>query len=113
VRQDLVLDHGRVVVYVYGLDGHRRDLGDEDAAEGVCDGGVDADEREGRLIAREVVKLYLEALAELFEGPAVVLAGEVSGKVCRGDVGDCLLVDADRLEAECQSGQAGEGHERR
>ena len=38
------------------FDGERGDLGEEDAAEGIGDGGVNADEREGRVERFELVK---------------------------------------------------------
>lgn len=67
VGEDLILDHGGVVVDVDGLDGEGGDLGDEDAAEGVGDGGVDANEGKGRLGGGQVVELDAEVVLEGFE----------------------------------------------
>lgn len=35
--------------------------------------------------------------SEALNGKGVVFAGEVAGEICRGNVGDCLFVDANRL----------------
>jgi hypothetical protein len=43
------------------------------------------------------VELHGEGGLEAVDGEGVVFAGEVAGEVCRGDVGDCFLVDADGL----------------
>lgn len=41
--EDFVLDDGGVVVDEDVFDGKGGDFGEEDAAEGICDGGVDGD----------------------------------------------------------------------
>ena len=50
------------------LDSDRRDLSEEDAAEGISDRGVDADEREGRELVwcscSRLVELHLEGLKD-------------------------------------------------
>lgn len=97
VCEHLVLDHGGVVLDVDVLDGERRDLGDEDAAKGVSQRGVDADEGEGRIVELVAVELDGEGGSEALNGKGVVFAGEVAGEICRGNVGDCLFVDANRL----------------
>lgn len=98
VGEDLVLDDGRIVLDIDVLDGEGGYLGDEDAAEGVCDGGIDADEGEGGFVLGVVVELDAEVVCELFEVPGVVLAWVGSWIVGRGYIGDGLLVDADYLE---------------
>lgn len=50
MREHFVLDYGRVLVEKYVLNGESRDLREEDAAEGVCNGGVEADEGEGGVV---------------------------------------------------------------
>ncbi len=59
VGEHFVLDDGGVVPDVDGLDGDGGDLGDEDAAEGVGDGGVDADEGEAAVELVVFVELDL------------------------------------------------------
>lgn len=44
--EDLVLDYGRVLLDEDVLDCEGGELGEEDAAEGVCDAGVEADQGE-------------------------------------------------------------------
>lgn len=95
--EHLVLNHGGVVLDVDVLDGERRDLGDEDSSEGVGQRGVDADEGEGRIVELVAVELDGEGGSEALNGKGVVFAGEVAGEICRGNVGDCLFVDANRL----------------
>jgi len=46
MRKDLVLDDGGIVEHVHCLDCHRRDFSEEDPAEGIGDGDIDADEIE-------------------------------------------------------------------
>lgn len=81
VGQHLVLDHARVVVHEDGLDGERGDLGDEDAPEGVRDGGVDADQRELGVELLVRVELDLEVLAEVFLVPSMLLVRKVVGEI--------------------------------
>jgi hypothetical protein len=64
VREDLILDHRRVVLDKDVLNGERRDLGEEDAAEGVGERGVDADEGEGGMQRVILVKGDVETVAE-------------------------------------------------
>lgn len=97
MREHLVLNHGGVVLDVDVLDGERRDLGDEDSSEGVGQRGVDADEGEGRIVELVAVELDGEGGSEALNGKGVVFAGEVAREICRGNVGDCLFVDANRL----------------
>lgn len=59
VGEHFVLDDGGVVPDVDGLDGDGGDFGDEDAAEGVGDGGVDADEGEAAVELFVFVELDL------------------------------------------------------
>lgn len=59
MSEDFVLDDGGVVVYVDGLDGDGGDFGDEDAAEGVCNGSIDTDEGETRIELFVFVELDL------------------------------------------------------
>ena len=59
MREYFVLDDGGVIPYVDGLDGDGGDLGDEDAAEGVCYGSVYADEGEATIILFVLVELDL------------------------------------------------------
>ena len=98
MTEHLVLDHRGVVPHEDVLDGQRRDVGDHDAAEGVGDGGVDADERELSLIWVVLVEFYAHALAELFDVPRVVLAGVKAGEVGGCDIGDGFGVDVDGLD---------------
>ena len=60
--EDFVGHDGGVVVDVDVFDGKGRDLGKEDAAEGVGDGGVDVDEGEGGFEREVAVELDLEGL---------------------------------------------------
>lgn len=97
VAEDLVLDDARVVVHPDVLDGEGRDLGDHDAPEGVCDGGVEPDEAEGGIVLTVLVEDDLELLAKGLEVPRVGLAGVVAGEVGRGYVCDCFCIDVDDL----------------
>lgn len=60
--QDLVLDDGGVLVDEHVFYGERGEFGEEDAAEGVGYGGVDADEGEDGFIGGVGVELDVEAL---------------------------------------------------
>lgn len=100
VGEHLILNDGGVVLYEDVFDGERWDLGDEDAAEGVCERGVDADEGEGSVVGLVAVELDGKGGLEVLDGEGVVFAGEVAGEICGGDVGDCLFVDADGLEGK-------------
>lgn len=101
MREDLVLDHGGVVMHEHGVDGEGRDLGDQDAAEGVGNRGVDADERELRFELLVLVPLDLEVSAEDFLVPGLLFVGVVIGVIGRDCVGYCLLVYAHDL-VECK-----------
>lgn len=81
VAQDLILDDGRVVVNPHVLNGQRGDFGDQDAAEGVGDGGVDADQREGGVVLAVLVEDDTELRAEDIQVPGMVFAGVVAGEV--------------------------------
>lgn len=96
--EDLILDDGGVVLYKDVFDGESWDLGDEDAAKGVCERGVEADEGEGSVVGLVSVELDGEGGLELLNGEGVVFAGEVAGEICGRDVGDCLFVDANGLD---------------
>lgn len=98
VAENFVLDHRGVVPHENVLDGQGGNVGDHDAAEGVGDGGIDADERELSLIGVVLVEHYADALAELFDIPGVVLAGVETGEVGGCDIGDSFGVDVDGLE---------------
>lgn len=100
VGEHLVLDDRGVVLYEDVFDGQGWDLGDEDAPEGVCERGVDADEGEGGVVGLVSVELDGEGGLELLNGEGVVFAREVTGEVCGRDIGDCLFVDANRLDKE-------------
>lgn len=97
VGEHLVLDDRGIVLDVDVLDGEGGDLGQQDAAEGVGDGGVDAYERKGGQELVVLVEVDGEAGAEPVDAEGVVFAGEVARVVCRGVVGDRLEVDVDRL----------------
>ena len=103
VAENFVLDHRGVVPHEDVLDGQRGDVGDHDAAEGVGNGGVDANERELSLIWVVLVEHYTDVFAELFDVPGVVLAGVEAGEVGGCDIGDSLGVDMDRLEIRMPS----------
>ena len=60
--EDFVGHDGGVVVDVDVFDGEGGDLGEEDAAEGVGDGGIDVDEGKGGFEGQVAVELYLEGL---------------------------------------------------
>jgi hypothetical protein len=63
VGEYFVLDDGRVLVDEDVFDGERGDLGEEDAAEGVGDGGVEAGEGEFGVVWGVLVELDVEGLA--------------------------------------------------
>ena len=65
VGEDLVLDDGGVVVDEDVFDGEGGDLGEQDAAEGVCDGCVEAGEGEGGVVRGVGVEGDVEVLGEL------------------------------------------------
>lgn len=95
--ENLVLNDGCVILNIYVFDGEGWDLGKEDAAEGIGDGGVYADQGErcvGRLV---LVELDLEARAEAINRKRQIFARIVAREVGRGDMGDSLFVDADSL----------------
>lgn len=64
MAEDLVLDDGGVVVYEDVFDGHSRNFGQHDTAVCVCDRGVDADEREDRVVLVILVEVDLEFLGD-------------------------------------------------
>jgi hypothetical protein len=65
VGEHFVLYDGGVLVDEDVFDGKSGDLGEEDAAEGIGDGGVYASEREGCVVGGVVVELDIEVLVEL------------------------------------------------
>lgn len=98
--QNFVLDYGGVVVNVDYIDSECGNLGDENSAESVCYGGVNADKRELRLKLFVLVPLNLEALAESLLIPCVLFV-RVVFRVIGGDgVGDCFFVDTYDLAYE-------------
>ena len=92
--EDFICYDGGIVLYVDFFDCQGGDFGEEDAAEGVGDGGIDADEGECGLILLVLVEDDLEILLELLERPGIVFARMVAGEVGRGDIGDGFGVDA-------------------
>jgi hypothetical protein len=62
VGEDLVLDDGGVVVDEDVFDGKGGDFGEQDAAEGVCDRGVEAGEGEGGVVRGVGVEGDVEVL---------------------------------------------------
>jgi hypothetical protein len=99
VREHLVLDHRRVVLDIDGLDGERGNLGEEDAAEGVGEGGVEANEGEGGVELIVLVEFNGKARPEAIQGEGEVLPGVVARVIRRRDVRDRFLPDANRLQA--------------
>ena len=102
VGEHFVLDYRRVLVDEDVFDGEGGDLGEQDAAEGVCDRRVYAGEREGGVVGSgagvevdiEVLVLSVcvleprswngqSCLLEVIQVPLVVLAGPVSGEIGR------------------------------
>jgi hypothetical protein len=67
------LDDAGVFEHEHVFDGEGRDFGQEDAAEGVRDAGVDADEREAGVVLLVLVELDAELVAEARDVPGVVL----------------------------------------
>ena len=66
--EDLVRDDRGVVVDVHFFDGEGGHFGEEDAAEGIGDGGIQADKREGgfeRVIAVELDFEVLRAVSTI------------------------------------------------
>jgi hypothetical protein len=76
VGEDLVLDDGGVVVDEDVFDGEGGDLGEQDAAEGICDGGVEAGEGEGGVVRGVGVEGDVEVLGwkSVFEGDLIRLS---------------------------------------
>lgn len=104
VGENLILDDRGVVPDEDVFDGEGGHVGDHDAAEGVGDGGVDADEGEGGFVGVVLVELDREAALEALNIPGVVFAGVVAGEIGRRDIGYGLEVDADDLFGEGQFG---------
>lgn len=109
MAKNLILDDGGVVIHPYVLDGQRGDLGNQDAAEGVGDGGVDADQREGGIVLTILVEDDAKLVAECIQIPCMVFTWVVAWEVGRGDVGDGFCADADDLwlRDKAQDGQRG------
>lgn len=95
--EDFVLDDRGVVVNKDGLDSETGNLGDHDPAEGIGDGGVDADEGELGLELVVLVELDLEGAAEILLVPGMFLVRIVVGIRVRDGVRDCFFVDTDSL----------------
>jgi hypothetical protein len=62
VGKHFVLDNGGVLVDEDVFDGKSGDLSEEDAAEGIGDGGVDASEGEFGVVGFVAVELNVEVL---------------------------------------------------
>jgi hypothetical protein len=62
VSKHLVLDDGGVVGDEDVLDGYSGHVGKEHAPDGVCDRGIDPDERERGLVGIVAVELDLEVV---------------------------------------------------
>ena len=118
MREDFVLDYGGVVVHEDEFDGEGGDFGDEDSAEGVGKGCIDAYEGERGLVRvifvefnAEVLMLALIAaldsrtqeprngthIREFLQAPLVVFARVMAGEVGRGDIRNGLGVDTNNL----------------
>lgn len=97
MSQDFILNHRCVIFNVDVFNGERRDLAEEDTAEGVGDGGVDTDEREGCFELVVVVKVDGELRCKPLNGKGIVFAREVARIICRVDVGNGFLVDSNGL----------------
>lgn len=97
VGENFVLDYGGVVVDEDVLDGQGWDLSDENATECICDGGINADKREGGIESPIVVELDFKLVAELVEVPSVVFTRVVAWEVGGGHIVDGLKVNADNL----------------
>ena len=69
VGEDFVLDDRGVVVDEDVFDGEGGDFGEQDAAEGVCDRGVDAGEGEGGVVGGVGVEVDVEVLYGLVSRP--------------------------------------------
>lgn len=100
MREYFVLDYGRVLVNEDVFNGEGGDLGEENAAEGVGYGGVDADEGEGGVVGCVGVELDAKTLmksvrcgvgcegdtrsyiSEVIQVPFMVFARPVSWEVC-------------------------------
>lgn len=102
VRQHLVLDHRGVVLDEDVLNRQRRDLGNEDAAECVGEGGVEADEREGGVELLVLVKVDGKVGLEALDCEGGILAGDMAGVFNGANVGHSLLVDVDSLDSRIQ-----------
>jgi hypothetical protein len=121
VGKHFVLDDGRVLVDEDIFYGKRGDFGEEDAAEGVGDGGVEAGEGKFGVVGGVLVELDVKGLEmlvwilveyirelvwapvsvayllEVVQVPLMVLTGPVTGEVCRLLVGDCFGANTQRL----------------
>lgn len=73
VGEDFVLDYGGVVVDEDVFDGEGGDFGEQDAAEGVGDGGVEAGEGEGGVVGGVGVEGDVEVLGWLVSEDGVGL----------------------------------------
>ena len=81
MRQHLVVDYRCIVLDKDGLDRKCRDFSNHDPTDGVRDRSVDAHERERHVALFVVVNLDVQALPELFETEAAILAVEVTREV--------------------------------
>lgn len=81
VGENFILNHGGVVLYIDVLNSEGRDLSDEDAAEGVGNGCVDADKGEGGEVRVVVMEVNIEAVAKAVDGKSEVFAWEVAWEV--------------------------------
>lgn len=97
VRQHLVLDHRRVVLDEDVFNRQRGNLGNENAAKGVGDGGIEADEREGGVELLVLVKVDGEVGLEALDCEGAIFAGDMARVFYGADVGYSLLIDIDSL----------------
>lgn len=63
MRKHFIGQDGGVVRDEDLLDGKGRDFGDEDAADGICEGGINADDGKGCIVGQILVEFDLKVLA--------------------------------------------------
>ena len=95
MREDLILDEGRVAENKDILNGKSRHFCDQDSTESVGNAGIDADERKGRVVWLVCVEVDFEVLSEAVQIPRVVLfRSVVAGDIVGGGVRDGFGIDA-------------------
>lgn len=116
--ENFVLNDRGVVVDEDELDGEGGHLRHENAAEGVCDRGIEADQGErcfewviavefdfealqsqvSEWVGKDVRSRWYRAyILELLYCPFVGFSGPVAWEISGGNVGDSLCIDADKL----------------